>query len=82
VDIRADLYSLGCTFYYLLTGQVPFPGDEPMEKMLRHHLDQPVPMDHIRFDVPPKLSAVVNRLLAKKPEQRFQEPAELAEVLR
>ena len=81
VDIRADLYSLGCTLYYLLTGQVTFPGGEPMEKMLKHHLDEPTPVDRLRHGVPPKVLAVVRRLLAKKPDQRFQTPCELAEAL-
>jgi CheY-like chemotaxis protein len=82
VDIRADLYSLGCTFYFLLTGRVPFPCAETMEKMLKHHLDEPVPVEHLRSGVPRKLAAIVRRLLAKKPEQRFQQPAELVDVLR
>jgi CheY-like chemotaxis protein/serine/threonine protein kinase len=82
VDIRADLYSLGCTFYFLLTGRVPFPGNEPMEKMLKHHLDEPVPVEQLRPRVPAKVLAIVRRLLAKKPEQRYQQPLELAEALR
>jgi CheY-like chemotaxis protein/serine/threonine protein kinase len=81
VDIRADLYSLGCTFYYLLTGRVPFPGNEPMEKMLKHHLDEPVPVEQLRPKVPAKVLAIVRRLLAKKPEQRYQQPLELAQAL-
>jgi CheY-like chemotaxis protein/serine/threonine protein kinase len=81
VDIRADLYSLGCTFYYFLTGRVPFPGNEPMEKMLKHHLDEPVPVEQLRPRVPAKVLAIVRRLLAKKPEQRYQQPLELAEAL-
>ncbi len=82
VDVRADLYSLGGTLYYLLTAQVPFPADEPMEKMLKHHLDEPVPVEMLRPNVPAVVSSVLRRLLAKKPEQRFQQPWELAEALR
>ena len=81
VDIRADMYSLGCTFYFLLTGEVPFPSAEPMEKMLKHHLDEPAPLDGFRQDVPPHMAAAIRRLMAKKPEQRFQDPAELLEAL-
>jgi len=81
VDIRADLYSLGCTFYFLLTGHVPFPTKEPMEKMLKHHMDEPEPIENRRPDVPAELAAMIRRLMAKKPEQRFQRPAELAEAL-
>jgi CheY-like chemotaxis protein/tRNA A-37 threonylcarbamoyl transferase component Bud32 len=82
VDIRADLYSLGCTFYFLLTGRVPFPGEAPMEKMLKHHLDEPAPLEKSRPDVPPGVSAVIRRLMAKRPEDRYRTPAELAEALR
>src|SRR5206468_3158276 len=48
VDGRADLYSLGCTFYYLLTGQVPFPGGSSVEKLLKHQLEQPRPVEELR----------------------------------
>jgi serine/threonine protein kinase/CheY-like chemotaxis protein len=82
VDIRADLYSLGCTLYFLLTGQVPFPGDMPMEKMLKHNLDQPTPVDKFRQDVEPRIVDVLNRLMAKRPEERFQTPMEVAEALK
>jgi formylglycine-generating enzyme required for sulfatase activity len=81
VDIRADLYSLGCTLYFLLTGQVPFPGGTLGEKLLKHQLHQPVPVEQLRPDVPPSVAAVVRKLMAKKPADRFQTPAELAEAL-
>ncbi|MFN4258035.1 MAG: protein kinase domain-containing protein [Gemmataceae bacterium] len=76
VDIRADLYSLGCTFYYLLTGRVPFTGTLT-EKLLKHQLDDPEPITNFRSGVPAGVSAVVQKLMAKKPEDRFQTPAEL-----
>ncbi|OAI39233.1 hypothetical protein AYO40_01295 [Planctomycetaceae bacterium SCGC AG-212-D15] len=82
VDIRSDLYSLGCTFFFLLTGKVPYPAPEPMEKMLKHYLD-PVPaVEEIRSEVPDKVAGVVRRLMAKRPEERYQTPAEVAELLR
>jgi serine/threonine-protein kinase len=81
VDIRADLYSLGCTFYYLLAGQVPFPGGSLGEKLLKHQLEYPVPVEEIRRDVPPAVAAVVARLMAKNPAERYQTPAELAAAL-
>jgi serine/threonine-protein kinase len=81
VDIRADLYSLGCTFYFILTGQVPFPGEEPMEKMLKHHLDTPKPVEELRPEVPQKVASIVRRLMAKRREDRYQTPAELATLL-
>jgi serine/threonine protein kinase len=81
VDIRADLYSLGCTLYFLLTGRVPFAGGTIAEKLVQHQLDEPEPVEQLRPDVPPSLAAVVRKLMAKKPEQRYQSPAEVAEAL-
>src|SRR5439155_13667654 len=81
VDIRSDLYSLGCTFFYLLTGQVPFPGGTPLEKLVRHGSEDIVPVDQLRGDVPREVTAAVGKLLAKKPADRFQTPAELAAAL-
>jgi serine/threonine-protein kinase len=81
VDDRSDLYSLGCTFYYLLTGRVPYPGGSCSEKLLRHELDSPRAVSELRPDVPPAVSAVVERLMAKKPEDRYPGPAAVASVL-
>ncbi|OWK45318.1 response regulator [Fimbriiglobus ruber] len=81
VDIRADLYSLGCTFYYLLAGEVPFPSAESMEKMLKHHLDEPAPLATFRRDVPPHVADVIGKLMAKKPEHRFQTPNDVHDAL-
>ena len=47
-DIRSDIYSLGCTFYFLLTSRPPFPGGTAIEKMLRHQLDTPAPVERLR----------------------------------
>ena len=81
VDIRADLYSLGCTLYFLLTGKVPFPGGEALQKLLKHRLDEPVPVEQLRLDVPPGVAAVLRKLMAKRPEDRYQTPAEAAAAL-
>ena len=81
VDIRADLYSLGCTLYFLLTGRVPFPGGSLTEKLLRHTLDEPRPVQEVRPDTPPGVAAVVRQLMAKRPEDRYQTPAEAAAAL-
>jgi serine/threonine protein kinase len=81
-DIRSDLYSLGCTFYQMLAGQVPFPGGNNIQKLYRHMHEEPRPIEQFRSDVPAEISAVVRRLLAKQPQLRFQTPAELAQVLR
>ena len=80
-DIRSDLYSLGCTLYFLLTGRVPFPGGTSLEKLIRHNTEQPTPVEELRPEVPAPLAAVIRRLMARKPEERFRTPAELATAL-
>jgi serine/threonine protein kinase len=80
-DVRADLYSLGCTLYYLLAGRVPFPGSNLGEKLMKHQLREPQPVEQLRSDVPPAVATVVRKLMAKQPEDRYQTPAELAAVL-
>jgi formylglycine-generating enzyme required for sulfatase activity/tRNA A-37 threonylcarbamoyl transferase component Bud32 len=80
-DIRSDLYSLGCTLYYLLSGRVPFPHGTVTEKMLQHNMDEPTPLEQLRPDVPAGVAAVVRRLMAKRPQDRYQTPAELAAAL-
>jgi WD40 repeat protein/serine/threonine protein kinase len=80
-NICSDLYSLGCTLYFLLSGQVPFPGNSLGEKIARHLSQEPPRVDRLRPEVPASVVAVVNTLLAKRPEQRYQTPAELAAVL-
>jgi serine/threonine-protein kinase len=81
-DIRSDLYSLGCTFYFLLTGSVPYPGGSQLDKLIRHSTEKPRPISEFRADVPAAVSAIVEKLMARHPEQRYQTPAELAEALR
>jgi serine/threonine protein kinase len=81
VDIRADLYSLGCTFYFLLTARMPFPGGTALEKLLRHNSETPRPVEQVRPQIPPAVAAVVRRLMAKQPAERYQTPAELVGVL-
>jgi serine/threonine protein kinase len=80
-DVRSDLYSLGCTLYYLLSGQVPFPGGSWSEKLLKHQFDEPTPLAELRPDVPVEIAAIVHRLMAKNPDERYPVPAALAEVL-
>jgi serine/threonine protein kinase len=80
-DIRSDLYSLGCTLYYLLSGQVPFPGGSTLEKLVRHGVQEPTPIEHLRLDIPDEVAAIVRRLMAKDPAARFQTPANLVEAL-
>ena len=78
-DIRADIYSLGCTLYYLLTGEVPHPTGTPTEKMLRH-ARAPFPVPD-RADLPTGLADVIRKMAGRKPEDRYQTPAEVAEAL-
>jgi serine/threonine protein kinase len=80
-DTRADLYSLGCTLYFLLTGQPPFEEDTAVKLVLAQIEKEPRPLHELRADVPAELSAVAACLLAKNPAQRFQTPIELAQAL-
>jgi tRNA A-37 threonylcarbamoyl transferase component Bud32 len=80
-DIRADVYSLGCTLYHLLTGSVPYPADTSLLKILAHR-ERPMPsIRAVRPEVPKELEAILARLLAKKPEDRYQTPGEVADAL-
>jgi hypothetical protein len=80
-DIRADIYSLGCTLYTLLTGQVPFPEGTVMDKLMAHIERTPQPVSEFRGDVRPELIQVLTKMMAKDPAQRFQTPAEAAQAL-
>jgi serine/threonine protein kinase len=80
-DIRSDLYSLGCTFYFLLSGKVPFPGGSNLEKIIRHSTQEPMPLTQFRPDLPPRVVALAARLMAKDPAARYQTPAELEKAL-
>jgi RND family efflux transporter MFP subunit len=84
VDIRADIYSLGCTLYKLLTGQAPFGGPEyrgTLDKLNAHVHQPPPPISQFIANVPEDLSAIIDRLLAKNPADRFPAPAEVAKIL-
>jgi serine/threonine protein kinase len=80
-DIRADLYSLGCTFYFLLTGSVPFPGGTLIQKLDRHRWEMPPAVEQVRPEVPAAVGAIVRKLMAKKPGDRYQTPGDLAAAL-
>ncbi|HYV38752.1 MAG TPA: protein kinase [Gemmataceae bacterium] len=81
VDIRSDLYSLGCTYYYALTGSAPFSGRTLVEILAKHLAGDAKPLEHFRPEIPPGFAAVVRRLMERKPEKRFQTPEELASEL-
>ncbi len=81
-DARSDVYSLGCTLYFALTGRPPFPGGSAIEKMMHHQLDEPEPVEQVRPEVPPALAWVVRRMMARQPDQRYpQAGAAAADLL-
>lgn len=81
VDIRSDIYSLGATFYFLLTGSQPFPDGTIPQKLIWHRSREPKPIRSIRPEVPEEVAAVVTKMMAKKPEDRYQTPAGVMEAL-
>ncbi len=84
VDIRADIYSLGATLYKLLTGRAPFSSDQyrtPMKLLMALATQDPPPLTDRCAEISPELEAIVRRMLAKNPDDRYSTPRELAEAL-
>jgi serine/threonine-protein kinase len=72
VDSRADIYGLGCTFYFLLTGQPPFPEGSIAERLLKHQREEPTSLFHLRPDIPRSLVDLFRRMTIKSPDDRIQ----------
>jgi serine/threonine-protein kinase len=81
VDQRTDIYSLGCTAYFLLTGHPPFPEGSVAQRLVAHQVKQPRPISEERPDAPPALTAIISKMMAKNPEERFQQASEIAAAL-
>lgn len=85
VDIRADLYSLGCTFFKLLTGEVPFEhlNSTSVSQRVKVQIKEPAPsVVERRIEIPSKLAAIIDCLLAKNPDERFEDPEQLVQALK
>jgi serine/threonine-protein kinase len=81
VDGRSDIYSLGCSMYHMLTGQIPFPEGSRVERLARRIKESPAPAAELRPDIPPGLAEVLDRMLGVRPEDRFATAEEAARAL-
>jgi hypothetical protein len=80
-DARSDVYALGCTLYHLIAGRVPFPGSSFSEKVEAHESKEPTPLEELCPEVPTGLALAVRKMMAKRPADRFQSMADVAEAL-
>jgi hypothetical protein len=76
-DVRSDLYSLGCTIFFMLVGRAPFASGTMVQKLLQHQQDPPPAIESLRPDVPRRFAQILGRLMEKAPKDRYQRPAEL-----
>jgi serine/threonine protein kinase len=80
-DVRSDIYSMGCVLYHALAGQVPFPGNNPVRKMVQHATEAPKPLRSLNPEVPEGLQQAVDKMMAKDPTKRYATPAAAAKAL-
>lgn len=80
-DIRSDIYSLGCTFFFMLSGRPPFPEGTVLQKLLQHQGDEPPDIRVFQPSIPAEVALLIQKMMAKDPRQRFQTPVTLIESL-
>src|SRR5207244_6799680 len=79
--IRSDIYALGCTFYFMLAGRCPFPDGSLPERILQHMTKEPPDVREFNPHISVGLEIILRRMLAKKPEERYQTPQDLLQDL-
>jgi len=82
VDARSDIYSLGCTMYFLLSRHVPFEQGSLAQRLMAHQTQQPPPLTKYRSDIPDSLLEIIDKMMAKKADDRHQSAEEVAQVLK
>ena len=80
-DTRSDIYSLGCTFYFMLTGRAPFAEGTVLQKLLQHQGDAPPDVRNYQPSVPPNISQIIQKMMAKDPRSRYQSASDLVDDL-